>query len=197
MNALLTTIWKAWAAKKMGRLSCCALLFVLIFVACSQESLNQKSGVLEQGVADETSQRVRLIEYKNDRVDYVIEAENMERFTDRRMLYGYKVTLSAYGKDGMISSVIKADTTIVDDARNIVFANGNVIFTTPEGEIRTQKMFWERSLDEITVPVALTLTRQGDVMTGSNMRTNTKLSYVEMDAVAAEGYFDEKEFLDW
>jgi hypothetical protein len=29
------------------------------------------------------------------------------------------------------------------------------------------------------------------------MRTNTKLSYVEMDAVAAEGYFDEKEFLDW
>ncbi len=153
--------------------------------------------MLEQGIADENSTGVKLVEYNNDRLDYIIEAASMERFTQRRMLYGYSVTLSSYDKNGLVSSVIKADTTIVDDARNVIFANGNVSFKTQEGEIRTQKMFWERSVDEITVPVALTLTRGNDVLRGKSMRTNTKLSYVEMDAVAAEGYFDEETFLDW
>lgn len=170
---------------------------ILMLSACSQSKLEQETGVLEQGVADENSVGVRLTEYNNDRLDYVIEAASMERFTERRMLYGYGVTLSSYDKDGLVSSVIKADTTIVDDARNVIFANGNVSFKTPEGEIRTQKMFWERNVDEITVPVPLTLTRGGDILRGRSMRTNTRLSYVEMDAVAAEGYFEEETFRAW
>lgn len=173
------------------------LVLLLVLAACSDKSLNQETGVLEQGEADENSSGVRLVEYRDERVDYIIEAESMKRYTERRMLYGYNVTLSSYDKNGLLSSVIKADTTIVDDARNVVFANGNVSFKTPQGEIKTQKMFWERSVDEITVPVALTLTRSGDVLRGNSLRTDTKLSYVEMDAVAAEGYFDEEEFLDW
>jgi len=173
------------------------LCFVLGFSACSKANLDQETGVLEHGLADETSTKVTLSEYENDRLVHIIQAERMERFTDRRMLYGYRVTLSSYDKNGIISSVIKADTTIVDDARNVIFANGNVSFKTNEGEIKTQKMFWERSVDEITVPVPLILTRGADILRGNSMRTNASLSFVEMDAVAAEGYFDEKDILDW
>ncbi len=187
-------IWKALVAKTMPLV---ALLCLLGLFACNQASLDSETGVLEQGLPDETSTQVSLAEYDNDRLSYVIQAEKMERFTDRRMLYGYKVTLTSYDKNGVVSSVIKADTTIVDDARNVIFAEGNVSFKTQEGEIRTQKMFWERGVDEITVPVPLTLTRGGDILRGNNMRTNTTLSFVEMDAVAAEGYFDEEEFGSW
>ncbi len=99
-----------------------ALLCLLGLFACNQASLDSETGVLEQGLPDETSTQVSLAEYDNDRLSYVIQAERMERFTDRRMLYGYKVTLTSYDKNGVVSSVIKADTTIVDDARNVIFA---------------------------------------------------------------------------
>ncbi|MDD4686595.1 MAG: LPS export ABC transporter periplasmic protein LptC [Candidatus Cloacimonetes bacterium] len=173
------------------------LLSLLFCWACSKESLDKDTEVLEQGIADENSEGVKVSEYVNNRLDYIIEAKSMERFTDRRMLYGYFVTLSSYDQTGMLSSVIKADTAIVDDARNVIFANGNVSFKTQEGEIKGEKMFWDRNLDEITVPTYVTLTRNGDVLTGQSLRTNTKLSYAEMDAVKAEGYFDEEDFLDW
>jgi len=106
------------------------LIPILLLSSCSADSLNQDTPVLEQGVADEHSEGVRMVEYRDERLDYIIEAKSMERFTDRRMMYGYQVTLTSYDKEGQVSSVIMADTTIVDDARNVVFANGNVSFKT-------------------------------------------------------------------
>ncbi|MCK9556484.1 MAG: LPS export ABC transporter periplasmic protein LptC [Candidatus Cloacimonetes bacterium] len=173
------------------------LLLLVIICSCSEESLNQKIPVLEQGVADEYSEGVQLAEYRNERLDYIIEAKSMERFTDRRMLYGYIVTLTSYDKEGQVSSVIKADTTVVDDARNVVIASGSVSFKTKDGDIKTQKMYWDRNVDEIIVPTQLTLTRMGDALRGENLRTNTKLSFAEMNTVTAEGYFDEEDFVDW
>jgi hypothetical protein len=57
-------------------------------------------------------------------------------------------------------------------------------------------MAWDRTVDEITAPLEVTVTRKGNVMYGRNLRTNSKLSFVEMDAVSAEGYFKEEE-INW
>ena len=167
---------------------------LLGLAACGQDALAQDMAVLEQGVPEENALKVRMIEYRDDMVDYIIEAAVMDRFTDRRMVYGYDVTLTSYDRQAQISTVIKADTTIVDDARNIIFANGNVIFESGEGKIKTQKMIWERNLDGITAPGSVILIRGGDVLKGTNLRTDTKLSFAEMDVVSGEGYVDEKTF---
>lgn len=174
-----------------------SLLFgisLLVLAACSQEKLVQDTAALERGIPEENALKVRMVEYRDSQVDYIIEAAAMDRFTDRRMVYGYDVTLTSYDRQAQISAVIKADTTIVDDARNIIFANGNVEFKGSEGILRSQKMIWERNLDEITVPTSVVLIRGGDVLRGKNLRTNAKLSFAEMDVVSGEGYVDEKTF---
>ncbi len=154
----------------------------------------QDTEALAQGLPEETALGVRMVEYRDENIDYIIDAAAMDRYTDRRMVYGYDVTLSSYDRLGQISTVIKADTTIVDDARNIIFAHGNVVFEGKEGKIRTQKMIWERILDEITVPGSVVLIRGSDLLRGTNLRTNAKLSYAEMEVVSGEGYVDEKTF---
>lgn len=171
------------------------LLILLMSSACKQNELGSPTQNLERGLPDESSVNVRLSEYNQERLEYIIEAERLDRFTDRRMMYAYKVTLTSYDREGKQSSVVKADTTIVDDARNIIFANGNASFSTPNGTIKTSKIIWERSLDELTAPNPVVLTRAGDVLRGSSLRTNTKLSFAEMDAVSAEGVIDEKDYL--
>jgi len=172
------------------------LLILLMVFACKQDQLSTPTQNLERGLPDETSLNVRLSEYTNERLDYVIEAQRMERFTDRRLLYGYKVTLTSYDRFGVISSVVRADTTIVDDARNIIFANGNASFETPDGNLKTSKMVWERNLDELSAPGYVVLSRSGDILRGTNLRTNAKFSYATLDAVSAEGIIDEADF-DW
>lgn len=170
------------------------VVMLLMLSACKESSLDNKTGRLKQGQPDEISLGVKLKEYKGDQLDYTIEAERIERFTGRRLLYAYKVLLTTYDDKGLPSSSIKADSTLVDDARNLIYAMGNVFIDSPEASVSTQKMILDRNIDEITVPTPLVLVRNGDVLRGNTLRTNTSLSFAEMDKVSAEGYFDEKDF---
>ncbi|MEN6445497.1 MAG: LPS export ABC transporter periplasmic protein LptC [Candidatus Cloacimonas sp.] len=169
---------------------------IILLSACQKVDLQSQTGILPRDLPDETSYQVKLTQMDNDRNEYILEADKIERFYDRRLLYAYKVTLTTFDKNNNISSVIKADTTIVDEARNYIFASGNAKLTSPNGTLATQKMAWDRTVDEISAPLEVTVTRSGNVMLGKNLRTNSKLSYVEMDAVSAEGYF-KKEEIKW
>ncbi len=171
-----------------------AFILLLGLWGCSEDALKNETESLGRGVPDEISKNVKLREYNEGALDYVLEAEEIQRFSDRRMLYGYKVQLSSYNKDGSLNSVIIADSTSVDDARNIIIVGGKVKLTTPEAEVHTEKMIWDRNVDEIIVPTAVSLYRAGDVLRGNSLRTDSRLSFAEMDAVSAEGYFDEEEF---
>ena len=166
---------------------------LILLTSCQKDSLQLSTDVLARDLPDEISYNVKLIQLDNDRNEYFLEANKIERFYNRRLLYAYKVTLTTYDKNNQISSVIKADTTIVDDARNLIFANGNALLTSPNGTLATQKLVWERSIDEITAPLSVTVTRAGNLMQGQNLRTNSHLSFVEMDAVSAEGIVNEEE----
>jgi len=159
-------------------------------------NLQTPTGVLERGLPDETSYNVKITNYADTRYEYILDAKRIESFTDRRLLYGYGVTLTTYDKENRLNSVIQADTTIVDDARNLVFANGHAKLTSPNGSLSTSQIAWDRAVDEITAPQQVVVTRQGSVLHGQNLRTNSKLSFVEMDKVSAEGRLTGKE-IDW
>ncbi len=179
--------WPIWIAS--------VSLWLTLF-GCQKVNLQTPTGVLERGLPDETSYNVSVTNYLDNKYEYQLEAAKIERFSDRRLLIGYKVTLTTYDKDSKLNSVIKADTTIVDEARNLVLANGHAKMTTPNGSLSTPNIAWDRAVDEITAPKQVLLTRQGNVMRGQNLRTNSKLSFVEMEQVSAEGRLTQQE-IDW
>lgn len=169
---------------------------LLILASCKEAILQGKTDALDRSLPDETSFNVRITQYIDNRQEYYLEAKKIERFNDRRMMHGYGVSLTTFDKNNQINSTIQADTTIVDDARNIIFANGNARMTSPNGSLSTSKIIWDRAVDEITAPLNVTLVRDGSVLRGESLRTNSKLSFVEMDKVSAEGKIKPEE-LDW
>jgi len=175
------------------------LLIILLLVgafSCQKDKLQMNTAAMERGLPDEISYNVRLNQFIDNRNEYTLEANKIERYHDRRIMYGYGVTLSTYDKDNRINSTIQADTTIVDDARNIIYAQGHARMTSPNGSLSTAKIIWDRAVDEITAPTPVVLVRDGSILRGDNMRTNSKLSFVEMDKVSAEGKINPEE-LDW
>ncbi|PKN75078.1 MAG: LPS export ABC transporter periplasmic protein LptC [Candidatus Cloacimonetes bacterium HGW-Cloacimonetes-2] len=174
------------------------LVLILSSFSCGEKmELDRNTPVMDRELPDETSHNVRITELDGNRVDYILEAEKIERFYDRRILNGWKVLITSYDKAGNIQSTIKADTTIVDDARNVIFASGNVYVTSPNGSIQTRKITWDRNMDEIVAPEAVTLKRQGSVLKGKNLRTNSTISFAELAEVQAEGIFQDEEIIDW
>lgn len=174
-----------------------ALIIVsFILPGCGKSMLEQTTPVLNRGLPDETSSNVSIYAYKENRIDYILTASKIERYYDTRKLYALKVKIVSYDEKNQIRSTIVADTAYVDEARNLVNAMGNVVFDTPNGSIKSRIINWDRNIDEIYTPTTVTLIRDGNVLYGDNLRTDSKISFAEMSTVSAEGVVKGDE-IDW
>ena len=151
---------------------------------------------MSQSVPDETSYDIFITEYVGEYIDYTLDARKIERFYDRRMIIAYNVVLQDFDGQGRLNSTVRGDTIMVDEARNVIFANGNVFMSSVNGSIKAPRIVWDRNVDEIIAPTDVTLTRGETVLSGNNLRTDIKISFAEMNTVSAEGKVDEMDF-DW
>lgn len=169
---------------------------LLVFVSCRTDKMEVAISSLPQNVPDETSYQVIITEFIGDRVDYTLDAQKIVRYYDRRLTHAYGVILQNFNERGLLNSTVKADTITVDEALNIIIAIGNVYMSSINGNIRAPRIIWDRNVDEIFAPANVTLTRGDNVLRGSNLRTDTRISFAEMNTVSAVGRVNEKEF-DW
>jgi LPS export ABC transporter protein LptC len=145
---------------------------------------------------DEQSNFVHIISMKGDSIDYVLDATRIDRYYDRQDLVAFDVNIVSYDKLGKVHSKIAADKAIVNDIENRVVAIGHVKLTTPNGILETGSLTWERSFDEIMAPGSVTLIRNGNILNGISLRTDSNLNYAEMKQVTATGKVNETD-LNW
>jgi LPS export ABC transporter protein LptC len=172
------------------------LLLILGMGSCKKTNLDSKTPVMDRNLPDETSYNIEIFEYKEDRIEYILKAAKIERFYDRKILNAYDVLITTYDELMQVQSTMKADTTIVDDARNMIHASGNVMLSSPNGTIQALRIAWDRNSDEIVSPNRVILTRENTVLRGINLRTNSTISFAELETVSAEGTVSESD-IDW
>lgn len=172
------------------------VLSLILLSGCEDNSLSIRTPVMDRNLPDETSTNVTITEFNGLSTDYILTAKRIERFYDRRILNAYGARIRAYDARKGGTSVMEADSTIVDDARNMIYAYGNVKLSSPNGSIESHRMVWDRNMDEIIAPGQVTLVRNGNTLRGEDLRTNTRIDYAEMKTVSAEGIFNEQGF-DW
>jgi len=175
-----------------------AVLIVLSFLlsGCGESILDQKTTSLNRSLPDETSSNVSVYSYKGNEIDYILTAEKMERYYNTRQLNAWNVRIVTYDDNNRVKGTISADTTYVDEARNLIKAMGNVIFESENGTIKSRILNWDRNADEIYSPERVTLIRDDKTLRGDNLRTNSSISFAEMTSVSAEGTVKGDE-LDW
>ncbi len=172
------------------------LVFATVLAACNQSVLDQATETLNRGLPDEASKKVSIYQYKQDKIDYILTADRIERYYESRKLDAWKVKIITYDENKQAQSSIVADTAYVDEARNLIQARGNVIFATPNGTIKSRVINWDRNIDEIFCPEQVTLIRGENTLRGNDLRTNSYISYAEMTDITAEGTVTRDE-IDW
>lgn len=172
------------------------MLLALLLCSCKQQDLTVAAAPMDRNLPDESSNKVNIIEYNGDRVDYEIFADRVDRFYDRRLMNAVGVEIRALDPKTGGTTHLKADSTIVDDARNMIFAFGNVKLSSPGGMVSSNSMIWDRNLDEITAPGDVTVIRDGNTLRGQRLRTNPQIDFAELETVSADGKFDSTDF-DW
>ena len=180
----------------MMRITFLLLLLVILVSGCGKSILNQTTPVLNRSLPDETSNTISIYEYKEDKIDYILNASKIERFYNTQQLNAWNVRIVTYDIKQKVKNRISADTTYVDEARNFIKAIGNVVFETPNGTIKSRLINWDRNVDEIYTPEKVTLIKDDKILNGDNLRTNSTLSYAELSTITAEGIITSEE-IDW
>ena len=188
MKKPFSNIWR-------GSVKLLPILMLSLLFSCGEGGLDNQTEKMKRGIPDESSINVTITEYDGKKISYVLKAERIDRWNEKRVMHAYKVDITTIDAEGGGSS-LKADSTIVDDARNMVFAYGNVKLVGKEGSVSSQRLIWDRNTDEVQAPDAVTLTKGNNVLRGRNLRTTLSIYPTEMDNISAEGFFEESIF-DW
>jgi len=190
MKLPLRISWKSFSLVEV-----ILLIFILGLPGCHKMTEPSKARI-NPDYPDEQSNFVHIVSMKGDSIDYVLDATRIDRYYDTQNLVAFDVNITSYDKNGKVHSTMSANKAIVNDIENRIVAIGHVKLVTPNATLKTESLTWERAFDEITAPGAVTLIRNGNVLQGLSLRTDSNLNYAEMKQVTAVGTANEKD-LNW
>ena len=151
------------------------LFFVLLFVSC-KSALEQEEIVYNGPMM--ISSNVKTLYSENAVMKIKLEAQTqvVEQNGDVRYPDGVKIT--AYNKDGVIESTLKADSGKFEKALSIYTALGNVVVRNllKDQQLETQKLFWYQNRKEVTTDMPVLITTLSEVIYGVGMTTDESFS---------------------
>ncbi|OQY37248.1 MAG: LPS export ABC transporter periplasmic protein LptC [Candidatus Cloacimonetes bacterium 4572_65] len=171
-------------------------ILLLLLVGCETTTPDTGSG-FDDTLPDEYSKNVELNRYSGDKLEYSLKARSIIRYYDQQRTIADSVFLKSIDEESGILSTLKCDTTIINDASNLITGKGNVVIKY--GDIRrieTELILWDRSSGRIKCPGEVDMWDEDRYLRGTNLITNTKLEMTKLENVSGEGVADEKAFSD-
>jgi LPS export ABC transporter protein LptC len=89
-----------------------------------------------------------------------------------------KLHVDFYGEDGSQTSVLLADSGVIQERKQKVEALGNVVVTTQQGvKLTTESLRWNPQDDKIVTDDFVTITKGRDVITGYGLEADQELKH--------------------
>ncbi len=151
----------------------------------------------QPGLADEQSDSVRIVSTKNNNVEYILNARHIQRFYNSRTLDADTVRVESFDQDGHLRSVLTGREAVMDEVKNILTAQGNVIIVNDENDtLKTEHLVWNRNTDAIFAKGKVTIIRGENIFHGHSLQTDTSFRELRSVNVAGSGKVEKEELPD-
>ena len=169
-------------------------IFIYILIAISLISCNRAGDIAQQAIdrasgPDSIIFGVEMTQITGGNIEWVMRSDIIHRFTSEQRWVAFNVFLETVGEED--KSFFEADSTFVNDFDDIIIGMGNVVITSPNGIMRTEKIIWNRMNDHIQAPGRAVIIRGGNEFRGFELFTNSGLTYINMRSVSGEGTLED------
>jgi LPS export ABC transporter protein LptC len=153
--------------------------------------VSEASGIAaDLGLPDEQSDGVTLYSLSGDDITLEMHARHIDRYYKKRETYIDSLYVKRYDKSGVVNSTLKCEKAKIDEAKNVIVCEGNVIVISENGKLQTPLLTWDRHTDDVIAQNGVVLERPGNVMRGDMMKTDLNLEKVQIINVSAEGQLE-------
>jgi len=160
-----------------GNLSIKILLLLFLWIlSCSKDESNAPGPPLN--VPDQVIENSTITFSEEGIRSATIFAEYVEVYERLDLKKARKVKVDFYDSQGNHSSVLVADSGVIQERKQKFEALGNVVVITDDGiKLQTQSLRWDPKSAKILTDDFVTITRGEDVITGYGLEADQKLKH--------------------
>jgi LPS export ABC transporter protein LptC len=156
-----------------------AKILVLVLLAgfnCSKDESNAPA--LAKDVPDQIIENSTIIFSEEGVKSATIFAQYVAVYEKLDLKKAKKLHVDFYGQDGSQTSVLLADSGVIQEGQQKVEALGNVVVTTQEGvKLQTQSLRWNPQDAKIVTDDFVTITKGQDLVTGYGLEADQELKH--------------------
>ncbi len=147
-------------------------MLVLAVIAC-----DQRKSLIDQKLYDGPLASIDSMDtYISDDADRVmhLKAPKQNDFENKDKEWPEGFLMESYDKNGIITTVIKANHVTYSKENDLYHATGNVIVRniTDGDELTTEELFWNATEERIYTEKFVTINTDGEVHTGEGLDSN-------------------------
>ncbi len=153
-----------------------AVLLMSLSWTCSKDESN--SPVPALNVPDQIMENSTITFSEEGIRSATIFAEYVAVYEKLDLKKATKLHVDFYGKNGSHTSVLVADSGVIQERKQKFEASGNVVVTTDEGiKLETQSLRWDPQNAKIVTDDFVTITKDKDIITGYGLETDQELKH--------------------
>jgi LPS export ABC transporter protein LptC len=161
---------------KRSRLIKVSLGILLLISACGKEEPRTPGFPLD--VPDQVMENTSITFTEEGVKSAVIYAKHLAVYEKLDLKKAKGVRVDFYDQEGNHSSVLVADSGLIQEKRQNLEAVGNVVVTTEEGiKLETQSLRWDPQKRKIVTNDFVKITKKKDVITGYGLEADEELKH--------------------
>jgi LPS export ABC transporter protein LptC len=155
---------------------CGGIVIFLLISACGKEE--PKAPEFPQNVPDQVMENTTITFTEEGVKSAVIQSEYLAVYEKLDLKKAKGVRVDFYDQEGNHTSVLVADSGLIQEKRQNLEALGNVVVTAEEGiRLETQSLRWDPQKRKIVTDDFVKITKRDDVITGEGLEADEELKH--------------------
>lgn len=171
------------------------LLFVLVVLTACSDSKGPVTFKDMGKQSVEITDSIVVYSSSKDITVWELSANRLKKYPQKNIMYFSDIELKLMDNDGTLSATIYADSAVVDDDMQEVYAEGNIEIYSKEGDIFGESLTWERRNDKIFSDDSVKVLQEGNIIRGSSFTSDSHFEHVTLHTASGEGDVDESKVL--
>lgn len=157
------------------------LALALSFLVSCSEKETQNTFQSGQNRPDQILENSVVVFTVNGIKSTVVKAKYIEKYLSRDLTKARELYVDFYDKEGKHTSVLVADSGTIQEKKQILEVQGQVVVTTDRGvKLETASLRWDPNLAKIITDDFVKITRGEDVVTGQGMESDQELRQIKI-----------------
>ncbi len=154
-------------------------MICLLMSGCTQIEEPLTSANNQETVPDQEIWNGEIEITTNGRLQSIVYAGHIESFEKKKItLFSDSVRVDFYDKLGRHTSVLTSQKAKIEEKTDLFVAFGDVVVVSDSGAVlRTERLYWNKSREEIHSDTLVVMTTDVDSLRGYDFRANEDLTF--------------------